>query len=135
MSVTDRIVPILGPAPPTDGPDALLAATAGCVLEIPLKFGFDVELVVQNAAVAGRPYFWCADALLTGGGIWIPLRGDAVAGVGTAPVTANPANFGGASHGTYTHRAGKATLIFVLESGIVANVLRCALVPIQRDYT
>jgi hypothetical protein len=72
---------------------------------------------------------------LTGGGIWIPLRGDAVAGVGTAPVTANPASFGGAAHGTYTHRAGRVQLIFVLESGIVANVLRCALIPIQRDYT
>ena len=132
MSVTERITPILGPTPPTDGPTAL---AEGTVLDLPLKFGFDVELVVQNAAVAGRPYFWCVDAALTGGGIWIPLRGDAVAGVGTAPVTANPANFSGAAHGTYTHRAGRVQLIFVLESGIVANVLRCALIPIQRDYT
>ena len=133
--MTERITPILGPAPPTDSPDALIAADPSKVLEIPLKFGFDVELVVQNAAVAGRPYFWCADALLTGGGIWIPLRGDAAVGVGTAPVTANPANYGGSSHGTYTHRAGGVKLIFVLESGLVANVLRCAFIPIQRDYT
>ena len=75
------------------------------------------------------------NALLTGGGIWIPLRGDAAVGVGTAPVTANPANYGGSSHGTYTHRAGGVKLIFVLESGLVANVLRCAFIPIQRDYT
>mgnify|MGYP000087155996 CR=1 FL=1 len=130
--MNERITPIAGPSPPTDPPDAL---AVGTVLELPLKFGFDVELVVENAAVSGRPYFWTSDENLTNGGAWIALRGDAVAGVGTAPITATPGSYGGTAHGTFTHRAGRARLIFVTESGLIANVKRCALIPIQRDYT
>ena len=35
--MTERITPILGPAPPTDSPDVLIAADPSKVLEIPLS--------------------------------------------------------------------------------------------------
>ena len=130
--MTERITPIAGPAPPTDAPENL---AAGTVVSLSLLFAFDVELVVENAAVSGRPYYWVSDDAFTNGGVWIALRGDATTGVGTAPVKADPTLLGGSAHGTYTHRAGTARVIFVVETGNVSNVLRCALIPIQRAYT
>lgn len=97
--------------------------------------GLDIELVAATATVSGRPYFWVDDADMPGGGAWIGLHADGISGVGTTVMTADPTKYGGSAHAPYPLRAGTFTLIFVLESGLVANVRRCYMEPTQRAMT
>lgn len=73
-----------------------------------------VRLLAVGGIVAVRPWYYKDSR-------WWPLRYDG-AGIGVAAVTADPANLGGKAEGVFHTIGLSASVVLVLESGIIGNV-------------
>lgn len=98
-------------APTTQTPDALAANGEAAV--IATRAGVQLRLLVSQLAaapVAVRPWWYL-------GGRWEPVRADGSAGVGTEPVTADPAEYNGHANGIYMCGPTAVPFCLVAESG------------------
>lgn len=75
-----------------------------------------VRIKALGGTVEVRPYYELA------AGDWWPLRADAVASVGVANVTANPAVRGGKAEGAFHSMGSSCAVVLVVEVGNVAHV-------------
>jgi hypothetical protein len=74
--------------------------------------GIDVILRMTSGVERVRPYFWSA-----GAAAWIPLGGDAVAGVGTTEVSADASVLNKAAHGRFVGLGRSAYVMLLKGSG------------------
>ena len=104
---------------PTDDPATLNAATPDTALLLPAADGINLCTGDNAGTTVLRPYFWVGlpVGIRAAGGQWVPLGGDAAAGVGAQPVTVTAGTYGGAANGRYQSDVVSRWWIVVRESG------------------